>query len=346
MIMKISHCCVAMLLTLLLASATAGTKLDIAPSHQAAIARMLTASKGDQQVLAGLMNELEQLRVSHAPGQANLREFIDAIQPGQITEHIIPVYAKYFTREDAESLANYFETPGGFKVINAMYNNVKTGSNMWLDSVLLTTPERSALIAFLKTSAGKKFFQPSLPLQEDIKLAFKTWVQGWMEDANKKKMKQAFAPIIKDFDRQIADEAAGIVSSPSTLSPAPSAKNTVYDQIASIFADNTRRTQENGQRFEADLAQIGAGQLMMPDNFISQSGIDEGKLKLQKMADVLDRFLKAGDDIFQETRRQTNEIAMPPKDKEAFLKGIEKSWARIYDENIRYGEIQRNMLEI
>lgn len=344
--MKIISYCALMLCTLLLMPGYAEAAADLAPAHRAAVARMLMAVQAERLANLGLRTGLDKLQASHAEGESYQREFIASLKPGQIIERFVPIYSKYFTREEAESVANFFETATGSKVINGIYNEVKAGKKVTLESAYLSVLEKNALTMFLQTTPGKKFFQPNPALADDTAGMFKAWRKAWVEESSKNKMKQAFAPVIKEFDAQMADEAAGLIKPPAAPGAATTGKPTVFDQIAAVVANNSRRSQENRLRFQTDLEQLGIDALLNPQNFITQAGIDEGKRKVQQIGEALDQFLKSAEDIFQEVRQQTSAIVLPATEKEAFMKGAEKSWARVYDENIRYGENQRNLVEI
>ena len=312
---------------------------QITPEHKAAINHMLQAFHVEELMRFGMQKGFDNLNATDPESAAFAHELMNSITPDQIVEKLVPVYAKFYSSENAQATARFFETPAGIKMCNAMLQDLSQGKKRFaLEKIPFSPSEQKTITVFSQSPAGRAFGQSQAKINEEGTLA----VRAMLLDVIQRKMKQAFAPVVKAYDENLSGGVASAAIAPAYTKANPN----IFDRIAAITMDSARQSQALAARYQEDLHTYGAEGLLTPQNLVSQTAITDGKSKIQHMGDNLDQYLQASDDLRKNFFEKFNALPLPSKFKDAFLKASEKSQAQIYDESIRYAENQRALLEL
>ncbi len=109
--------------------------LNIDPAKEAAIRKMfevMGTSKMMQQVLAGMSGNMKPMLMSSLP-TGDYREkltdlffekFQSKLRVEQLLDLTVPIYAKYFSKEEIEGLTRFYQTPLGQKALSVVPQTV------------------------------------------------------------------------------------------------------------------------------------------------------------------------------------------------------------------------------
>lgn len=311
---------------------------EVTLEHQAAIKHMLKAFHAEELTRLGMQKGFDNLYATDPESAAFTHELMDSLTPDQVVEKLVPVYAKFYTSENAQATARFFETSAGVKMCNAMLRDLSMGKRLALEKIQFSPPEQRTIAEFSQSPAGLAFGRSQAKINEEGGLA----VRALSSEIIQQKLKKAFSPLVKEYDASLSRD-----SDPATDVPMSAKANpNIFDRIAAVTIDSARQLDAIAMRYQADLHAPEYAGILSPQNLVSQTAIADGKRKIQRMGDNLDQFLQSSDDARKTFSEKFNAVPLPSKFREAFLKGREKGQAQIYDQNIRYGENQRALLEL
>jgi uncharacterized protein len=108
---------------------------SIDPAKEAAIRNMfavLGTTKLMQQLIAGMNNNMRPMLISSLPpgeyreklADLFFQRFQSKIKVEQLLEMTIPIYAKYFSKEEIDGLTSFYQTPLGQKALSVLPQTV------------------------------------------------------------------------------------------------------------------------------------------------------------------------------------------------------------------------------
>jgi uncharacterized protein len=108
---------------------------SIDPAKDAAIRKMfevMGTSKMMQQVLAGMSGNIKPMLMSSLPpgdyrdklADLFFEKFRSKLQVEQLLDLTVPIYAKYFSKEEIEGLTRFYQTPLGQKALSVLPQTV------------------------------------------------------------------------------------------------------------------------------------------------------------------------------------------------------------------------------
>lgn len=112
-------------------AASANSAPSIDPAKEAAIRKMFEVmgmTKMMQQMLGGMSNNMRPMLMSSLPSgeyreklaDLFLQRFQSKLRVEQLLDLAIPIYAKYFSKEELEGLARFYQTPLGQKTLSVL----------------------------------------------------------------------------------------------------------------------------------------------------------------------------------------------------------------------------------
>jgi uncharacterized protein YlaN (UPF0358 family) len=301
---------------------------EVSAPHRAAVARMMNAMQFDELTMVGIKRAIENSQEGGPQNAKFLRELFEDVTPQQIMEKVTPVYAKYYSQEDAQTLANFFSGPTGTKLIRAMVNEVKAGKKPTGQTAQFTPADHQALTLFGQHPATLKMSAVQTKINEESGVV----LREWGAEIALNKFRQVLAPINPHSAEASAAPAA--------------AGGGFFSQLSHIISDLAQRSNENKARFQSNLQQLQIETVLRPTKLTTADGIAEGKRKVQRFNEILDQLLRTSDEISQDARKRLSALDLPPTYKVEFMKGIELGMSREIDETIRFGEIERNLAQL
>jgi hypothetical protein len=112
-------------------AASGNSAPSVDPAKEAAIRSMfevMGTTKMIQQVLAGMSNSMRPMLMSSLPAgeyreklaDLFLQKFQSKLRVEQLLDLTIPIYAKYFSKEEIEGLTRFYQTPLGQKALSVL----------------------------------------------------------------------------------------------------------------------------------------------------------------------------------------------------------------------------------
>jgi hypothetical protein len=318
---------------------------DFSPAHQLAVRRMLNAMKAEQLVLLGMKKGLEGATDSNA---AIFKELVGSIKPDEAVSRLVPIYAKYYSQEQAQSLAKFYESPVGTKLILAAVKQfeaadpnslIKSDPKFDPSSLDLTREDTKFLEEFGKTPAARLFAVSNKKVNEESKRMFVEWGGELM----KTRLKKAFAPAVNQIESildgdPMAGSQAGVQATKES--------NGVFDQLGAATRDSAKRTSDIMLRYQTDLKAIGLNTLLAPASLATETGIAEGKQKIQKASESLDRYVQSANDAQDLFLKQVRAIPYPASMRDELMRNFESGLSKSYERRLKYEEIQRNLVDL
>jgi hypothetical protein len=337
--MKFLRYAIFISLALVAVSSFAQEGQELTQAHKATIERMLKGLHAGEIAQIGMKQGFDALEASDPQSAAFAHQIMDGITPSQFLQKLVPVYAKFFSIDDAQAIARFFETPAGIKVSETMLQAFAVGKRPTFEH--LSSADRLALGAFEQSHAGQMFGRSGTGIRAETGHMF----QDLGQEIVVRKMKKAFAPVVKELDAHLSNDANDNFSAVDASSPVNN-KADVFEQVAALALDATKQSQAIATRYQTELQQLGAETVLSPENLVSQAAITDGKRKIQLLNDDLDQFLQSSDDMRKKFFNKMDAISLPPRYKEAFMRGAERSQAAMFDENLRFSENQRTLAEL
>jgi hypothetical protein len=342
--MRYLRCCV-FLLALTVTSAFAQTPAATPPassSYQpAVIVRLIKALRADELSKSGFRSAIESLKDQDPKTAGLLQDFLNQVSSSEIVDRLIPIYTRFFSIDDAPVLAQFFESPAGIKIIDSALEKERRGKSAVLIPPKFTPSETAAVNAFSKTSASRGFAINLAMVNTEAAKMFR----AWSEEFGRNKMKQAFAPLVKEADAMI-DGTVGDQAAPGVSGmPAPGGgSGDVFNQVASVGVEYIKHLQVIAARYRKGVADLDAVGILKPTTLVSQTAIVESRQKVQRMGELLDQFLQSVDDAQKVYVAQADAIQLPEAARKSYKAGIENGLARGYSENIQFAEIEKSLI--
>jgi hypothetical protein len=339
MIKYVRRC--AFLLAFLVASSLAQTPATLSPSHAAAIVRMIKAIHADEIAKAGFALALDSVKGKDPQTEALVREFSNKASSREIIERLTPLYARVFSAGDAQVVAQFYESPAGVKIIDTALKRARKEPGAILVPSSFSPGEIAALNTFAQTPAGHNFTAN----QELVNVEAAKMFRAWGEEFGRNKIRQAFAPLVKEADA-LTNGAVGDPAAPQvSAAPAPAGgSGDAFIQVASVGVEYIKRLQGVAGSYRKGVAELDPVSILKPATLVSQTAILESKQKVQRMGELLDQFLQSVDDAQKSYVTQADAIQLPEAARKSYKAGIEAGLARGYSENIRFTEIERNLI--
>ena len=112
-------------------AASGDSASSIDPAKETAIRKMFDVmgmTKMMQQVLEGMSNNMKPMLMTSLPtGEYReklvdlfLQKFQSKLRVEQLTDQAVPIYAKYFSKEELEGLMRFYQTPLGQKTLSVL----------------------------------------------------------------------------------------------------------------------------------------------------------------------------------------------------------------------------------
>jgi hypothetical protein len=113
------------------AQATSGSSSSIDPAKEAAIRKMfevMGTTKMVQQIVAEMSGSIKPLMISSLPPGEYREKLVDLffqkfqskVRVDQLLDLTVPIYAKYFSKEEIEGLTRFYQTPLGQKALSVL----------------------------------------------------------------------------------------------------------------------------------------------------------------------------------------------------------------------------------
>jgi hypothetical protein len=153
------------------ASGNSAPRVD--PAKEAAVRKMFDVmgmAKLMQQVLAGVSNNMRPMLMSSLPpgeyreklADLFLQKFQSKIRVEQLLDLTVPIYAKYFSKEEIEGLTRFYQTPLGQKslsvlpqaVVEMQTESMKLGEKLGREAMVEVLDEHPDLKKALEEAAA------------------------------------------------------------------------------------------------------------------------------------------------------------------------------------------------
>lgn len=315
---------------------------DISQEHRTSVARLLDALHVEEAIkLSMLKYSRSANRKTEPDSQAFVQELLDIAQPGEFRDRLIPVYAKYISSVDADTIALFWESPTGVKKLRDELNSLKEGKTPSLNKAKYTKFDFAYMDVFARSSAGQAFIRSQVSVKEESTHV----LRAFGEELATRKLRQVLMPLLREADPVLAGQLSGVDSPPAPL-PLMTKGGGIIDQVGTIIADGVKESHNIKTHLERDLKKIGVHDLLNPENLVSQTAILDGKQKTQLLSDSLARYLKSSNELQQRLYQKLSAIQFPPEIKKGFTDGIEKELSLSYERAIRFGENQRKLVEL
>ena len=154
-------------------AASGNSSPSVDPAKEAAVRRMFEVmgmTKMMQQVLAGMSNNMRPMLMSSLPpgeyreklADLFLQKFQSKIRVEQLLDLTVPIYAKYFNKEEIEGLTRFYQTPLGQKslsvlpqaVVEMQTESMKLGEKLGREAMLEVLDEHPDLKEALEEAAA------------------------------------------------------------------------------------------------------------------------------------------------------------------------------------------------
>ncbi len=336
--MTILRLCIFLLLAAYAAVSSAQAVQEPTAAHRAAVVHFLKAMRAQELALLGMKMAVRNLQSEDPKYGQFMAEFFEDIRAEQILEKLVPVYAKYYSPENAEAIAVFFESTAGQKMIDTMLQGYKSGTKVTVEMAKFTPAEKQALDRFERTPAGRLLGNSQGKINAESAQVFR----DWSREILRAKYSRVLAPMVREMEGGAAGTTAD-----TTRPDAGGAKGSgFFSQFGVIIADAAKRSQESRGRFQSEMQQLAVETILAPQNLVSAAGIAQGKMKVARFHELLDQLLRTTEEILVDTRNRAAALDLPDKMKADFVKGLENGLVSAIDETIRFGEIERNLAEL
>lgn len=126
-------------------AASGNSASSIDPAKESAIRKMfevMGTTKMVQQIIAGMSGSIKPLMISSLPPGEYREKLVDLffqkfqskLRVDQLLDLMVPIYAKYFTKEEIEGLTRFYLTPLGQKALSVLpqtLTEAQTESRKW-----------------------------------------------------------------------------------------------------------------------------------------------------------------------------------------------------------------------
>jgi hypothetical protein len=154
-------------------AASGNSAPSVDPAKEAAVRKMFDVmgmAKLMQQVLAGVSNNMRPMLMSSLPpgeyreklADLFLQKFQSKIRVEQLLDLTVPIYAKYFSKEEIEGLTRFYQTPLGQKslsvlpqaVVEMQTESMKLGEKLGREAMVEVLDEHPDLKKALEEAAA------------------------------------------------------------------------------------------------------------------------------------------------------------------------------------------------
>jgi hypothetical protein len=154
-------------------AASGNSAPSVDPAKEAAVRRMfevMGTTKMMQQVLAGMSSNMRPMLMSSLPpgeyreklADLFLQKFQSKIRVDQLLDLTVPIYAKYFSKEEIEGLTRFYQTPLGQKslsvlpqaVLEMQTESMKLGEKLGREAMVEVLDEHPDLKKALEEAAA------------------------------------------------------------------------------------------------------------------------------------------------------------------------------------------------
>jgi len=154
-------------------AASGNSAPSVDPAKEAAVRKMFEVmgmTKMMQQVLAGISNNMRPMLMSSLPpgeyreklADLFLQKFRSRIRVEQLLDLTVPIYAKYFSKEEIEGLTRFYQTPLGQKslsvlpqaVVEMQTESMKLGEKLGREAMVEVLDEHPDLKKALEEAAA------------------------------------------------------------------------------------------------------------------------------------------------------------------------------------------------
>jgi hypothetical protein len=154
-------------------AASGNSAPSVGPAKEAAVRKMFDVmgmAKLMQQVLAGVSNNMRPMLMSSLPpgeyreklADLFLQKFQSKIRVEQLLDLTVPIYAKYFSKEEIEGLTRFYQTPLGQKslsvlpqaVVEMQTESMKLGEKLGREAMVEVLDEHPDLKKALEEAAA------------------------------------------------------------------------------------------------------------------------------------------------------------------------------------------------
>ena len=156
-----------LLITLIAACANQGryAGMQVGLEHAVAIDNMLQATRADEIALNSVHLRLKQLAVQDPENSELVKDGLKVVNKDFMIKKMIPVYAKYFTEQQAIEIASFYQRKTGRKYTE-LVANPDIPAEKYQD--YLTYKERSELTSFIESDTGQVMLQAAPRIRRDL----------------------------------------------------------------------------------------------------------------------------------------------------------------------------------
>ena len=139
--------------------------MQLSYEHAVAIDDMLQATKADEIALRGVHLRLKQLAVQDPENSELVKDGLKVVDEDFMIKKMIPVYAKYFTEQQALEIASFYKRKTGKK-----YTELVANPNIPPEKYkgYLTYKERTELADFFESDTGQTMLQAAPRIRRDL----------------------------------------------------------------------------------------------------------------------------------------------------------------------------------
>lgn len=316
--------------------------VQISDAQRAAIRRMLVAFHSEEMALYGMKIGLNQAKQKDPGLESYLSELFAKITPAQLVDKMVPAYARYYSREEADAIADFLITPVGVKFVTGMVKDITAGKEFSIATMGFTPAEIVTLADFFKTPPAQKIGKVQPMINLEVQAIMRTWGQELIRAS----IKKSLTPLANQIDQDLASQGVAPGNAAVKAPPVSAEQSKIWSAVSAIGVATSKNAAEARQRYQNDVLTSGAKMSLSAAGLTSADSIATSKKSVQFMGDSLDRYLQSYDEILTDARTKITALDIPAGLKEPFLKGFDIGLSRSYDERIRYGENQRALLSL
>lgn len=265
-------------------------------------------------IVRGLQDTVAKRRLHEGSDYEKLlAEEMAKITPEAAAERVVPVYARYISREHATAVADFFESPPGRKFMAKILASPMNNDIRFLPSDI------AAISAFENTPAAKAWIESNEQAKPDLRLSMESWGREIM--------------------------SARLTSDPAAVSTVLGS-DPVLKQVLLAVRTFLIRAQQEEQKFNRLIDEFENMAILAPENLVAAEKIRQGKRSIDNVETTIEDYLATLAKMQQELRAEVRKTETFDSSQKEFLERFEKGLTTGLELRLRFAENQRTLINL